>query len=48
MRELAILTINDHCNIGNRLQNYATQDDIQEVQYRSRDNIKPKGIVEKG
>ena len=26
MRELAILTINDHCNIGNRLQNYATQE----------------------
>ena len=48
MQRLAILTINDDCNLGNRLQNYATQETLKEYNIKVETIQNQKGIVGKG
>lgn len=47
-RKLAILTINDDCNLGNRLQNYATQEILKKYKIKVETILNQKGIVGKG
>ena len=48
MKKLAILTINDDCNLGNRLQNYATQETLKKYNIKVETIQNQKGIVGKG
>ena len=45
---LAILTINDDGNVGNRLQNYATQETLKKHNLEVETIQNQKGIVGKG
>lgn len=47
-RKLAILTINDDCNLGNRLQNYATQETLKKHNIKVETISNQNGIVGKG
>lgn len=47
-RKLAILTINDDCNLGNRLQNYATQETLEKHNIKVETISNQNGIVGKG
>lgn len=48
MQRLAILTINDDGNLGNRLQNYATQEILKKYKIKVETISNQKGIVGKG
>ena len=47
-KKLAILTINDDSNLGNRLQNYATQEILKKYKIKVETISNQKGIVGKG
>ena len=47
-RKLAILTINDDCNLGNRLQNYATQETLKKYNIKVETISNQKGTAGKG
>lgn len=47
-KKLAILTINDDSNLGNRLQNYATQETLKKYKIKVETISNQKGIVGKG
>lgn len=47
-KKLAILTINDDGNLGNRLQNYATQEILKKYKIKVETISNQKGIVGKG